>query len=103
MKPLADQYATFSPFSRMRPPPHEQRVRVTQSTLTLDSAGRPFMAFAIDVRFGGDDWHENDVVGCAYTTTGALYVKRGDEYRPAAFLLGKKADPVAGVCVTGSS
>jgi hypothetical protein len=97
VKPLADQEANTSRFSRMRPPPHESRVRVTQTTETLDKAGRPFVAFAVDARFGAD-WHENDIVGCAYTKTGELFVKRGDGYRPASFLLGKNADPVSGVC-----
>jgi hypothetical protein len=84
-------------FSRERPPPRERRVRVTQAAATPDKSGRAFFAFAIDVRFG-DEWHENDVVGCVYPGSGLVYVKNGDEYRPAAFLLGKKADPVAGVC-----
>ena len=49
------------------------------------------------IRFGGE-WHQDDIVGCAYPGTGDLYVKRGDEYRPAAFLLGKNVESVAGVC-----
>jgi hypothetical protein len=90
--------ANKSRFSRARLPPRERRVRVTQVTPAVDAAGRPFMAFAIDVRFGGDEWRENDIVGCAYTKSGELFVKRGDDFRPAAILLGKPADPVAGVC-----
>ena len=72
-------------------------MRVTQSTGTLDKSGRPFLAFAIDVRFGSE-WHENDIVGCAYTGSGDLFVKKGNSYRPSAFLLGKNLQPVAGVC-----
>jgi hypothetical protein len=87
-------------FSRSRPPPRERRVRVTHATTTLDKSGRAFLPFAVDVRFGSE-WHENDIVGCAYTETGALFVKTGEEYRPAAFLLGKNEDPVAGVCEAG--
>jgi hypothetical protein len=101
LKPLAERESKASPFSRARPMPRERRVRVTDTTATLDKAGRPFLSFAIDVRFRGFDdaeWHENDVVGCAYTKTGEIFVKRGDAYRPASFLLGKKADPVTGVC-----
>jgi hypothetical protein len=75
-------------------------VRIAQTTATLDKGGRPFLSFAIDVRFGSE-WHENDIVGCAYTGSGALYVKRGDTYRPASFLLGKNEEPVAGVCEAG--
>jgi hypothetical protein len=55
------------------------------------------MMFAVDVKYGGE-WHENDLVGCAYTANGDLFVKRGDAYRPAAFLFGKNVDPVPGVC-----
>jgi hypothetical protein len=88
-------------FSRSRPPPRERRVRVLQTTATLDKNGRPYIPFAIDVRFGADEWRENDIVGCAYTGTGELYVKRGDAYRPASFLLGKNEAAVAGVCEAG--
>jgi hypothetical protein len=96
VKPLADQEGG-SRFSRGRPPPRERRVRVTTATETPDRKGRAFVPFAVDVRFGGE-WRENDIVGCAYTKNGDLFVKRGDAYRPASFLLGKKADAVAGVC-----
>jgi len=95
VKPLAEQ--ENSRFSRSRPPPRERRVRVAQSAASRDKDGRPFVAFAVDVRFG-TEWHENDIVGCAYTATGDLFVKKGDAYRPAAFLLGKNAAPVAGAC-----
>jgi hypothetical protein len=98
VKPLAESESHASRFSRARPIPRERRVRVTQVTPTLDKSGRQFMTFAVDIRFGGGEWRENDVVGCAYVKTGALFVKRGDTYRPASFLLGKNADPVAGVC-----
>ncbi len=95
VRPLAEREG--SRFSRSRPPPHERRIRVTQAALTRDRRGGSFMAFAIDVRFGGD-WQKNDIVGCVYAGSGDLFVKRGDSYRAAAFLFGKKADPIAGVC-----
>ncbi len=95
VKPLADLESHS--FSRARPPPRERRVRVLQTTVTLDAAGRGFVPFAVDVRFGGD-WRENDIVGCAYPAGGNVYVKRGDGYRPASFLLGKNDAAVAGVC-----
>ncbi len=98
VKPLTEHEANMSRFSRARRPPQERRVRVTQAAASRDKAGRPFMAFAVDVRFAGGEWRENDIVGCAYTASGELFVKRGDAYRPAAFLLGNAADPVAGVC-----
>jgi hypothetical protein len=98
LKPLAERDAKASAFSRARPIPRERRVRVTETAATLDKAGRAYMLFAVDIRFGGGEWRENDIVGCAYTKTGDLFVKRGDAYRPASFLFGKNADPVAGVC-----
>jgi hypothetical protein len=73
---------------------------VVQTTATLDKGGRPFISFAVDVRFGSE-WQENDIVGCAYVRSGDLYVKKGDTYRPASFLLGKNEEPVAGVCEPG--
>ena len=95
VKPLADRPSKR--FSRSRPPPHERRVRITQTALSRDAQGREFMPFAIDVRFGAD-WQQDDVVGCAYRASGNLFIKRGDAYFPAALLLGKAVDPVAGVC-----
>jgi hypothetical protein len=77
-------------------------VRVVQTTASLDKNGRPFVPFAVDVRFGSD-WHENDIVGCAYTWSGDLFIKKGDAYRPASFLLGKSDGPVAGVCEAAPS
>jgi hypothetical protein len=95
VKPLAK--AEGSRFSRARPAPRERRVRVTQSTLARDKSGRPFVPFAVDVRFGSE-WQRDDIVGCVYRESGDILVKRGDVYRPAAFLLGKNVQPVAGAC-----
>jgi len=100
VRPLASSEG--SRFARSRPPPRERRVRVTQATVSLDKSGRSFVPFAVDVRFGSE-WRTNDIVGCVYRSTGELFVKRGDSYRPAAFLLGKNVDPVAGVCETAPS
>lgn len=94
--PLAKQ--ENSRFSRARPAPRERRVRITQATESRDKHGRSFFSFAIDVRFVDAEWNENDIVGCVYKGSGDLFVKRGDAYRPAAFLLGKNVQPVAGVC-----
>ena len=97
LEPLAQKEKEQSRFSRARMPPQERRVRVTQAAVTLDASGRAYMAFAVDVR-RGTEWHENDVVGCGYTQTGALFVKRDDEYRPAEILLGKDVDVASNVC-----
>lgn len=95
VQPLAQQEG--SRFSRARPAPKQRRVRITQATTAADKNGHNFVPFAVDVRFG-QAWHENDIVGCAYTGSGDLFVKKGDAYRPASFMLGKNAEPVAGVC-----
>lgn len=96
LQPLAAREGG-SRFSRSRPMPRERRVRVIQATTSLDKAGHAFVPFAIDVRFGSE-WRENDIVGCVYRGSGKLFVKSGEQYRPAAFLLGKNVEPVAGVC-----
>jgi hypothetical protein len=96
--PLSQTEGKSRSFSRGRPPPRERRVRVLQTELVPDKSGQKFMAFAIDVRFGGGDWQTDDVVGCVYGGSGKLFVKIGDSYRPAAFLLGKDSEPVPGVC-----
>jgi hypothetical protein len=97
VKPLAEFEKGTSRFSRARLPPRERRVRILASTTKPDIKGRAFVPFAIDVRYG-NEWQENDIVGCAYPKSGELFVKRGDVYRAAAFLFGKSADPAAGVC-----
>jgi len=64
-----------------------------------DKQSREFLTFAVDIRFVGEsDWREDDVVGCVYRASGNIYVKIGEAYRPAAFLLGKNVQPVAGAC-----
>lgn len=97
LTPLAEHEAQRSRFSRARIPPRERRVRVTQATATLDKSGNAFVPFAVDVRWG-DQWREDDIVGCAYVNNGALFVKQGNEYRPSDILLGKAAEPVPNVC-----
>ncbi|HVU04963.1 MAG TPA: hypothetical protein VHE30_24600 [Polyangiaceae bacterium] len=94
--PLAQQESTR--FSRGRPAPRERRVRVTDVAALVDGKGRSFLRFAVDVRFGSGDWREGDIDGCMYPESGAIYVKRGSEYRPAEFLLGKDLPAVTGVC-----
>jgi hypothetical protein len=96
VKPLDER--SGSRFSRARPPPRERRVRVTQTTLSRDKQGRDFVPFAVDVRFGPGDWERDDIVGCAYRTSGNLFVQRGGAYFPASVLLGKQVAAVSGVC-----
>ncbi|MEO7112612.1 MAG: hypothetical protein ABI183_19355 [Polyangiaceae bacterium] len=100
VKPLDAHDQDTSRFSRMRRPPQERRVRMTQTTTSKDQAGRAFLSFAIDAKFAGGDWRENDITGCVYSEKGDMFVKVGDSFRPASFFLGGGAnDPVAGVCV----
>ena len=97
VKKLAEREKENSRFSRARPAPIERRVRITNPAMSTDKSGRSFFPFAIDIRFGSD-WTESDVVGCVYTSKGDIFVKRGEEYRPGTFLLGKNVDAVTGVC-----
>lgn len=98
--PLTQQESGRSKFSRGAQPAQERRVRVLQATLAKDSNGRAFASYEIDARYG-EDWESAYVVGCVYRQTGKIYVKRGDEYVPAEYLLGKDVEAVAGVCEAG--
>ncbi|HTQ02876.1 MAG TPA: hypothetical protein VMI54_03425 [Polyangiaceae bacterium] len=97
VKPLARAESKRSRFSRERPPPAERRVRVLEASAATDKNGHTFVPFVVDVRYGLD-WDENQIVGCAYRESGNLFVKAGNEFRPAAYLLGKRAEAVPGVC-----
>ena len=33
------------------------------------------------------------MTGCVYPATGAIFLKSGDQHRPAEFMLGKKVKP----------
>ena len=96
VKPLGKMESNS--FSRGRPVPRERRARIPDGTVMVDKQSRAFLSFAVDIRYGDSEWRENDVVGCVYRGSGNLYVKIGDQYRPAGFLLGKNVQPVAGVC-----
>jgi hypothetical protein len=101
LKPLATYESEQSRFSRARLPPAERRVRVLDPAPNADKAGRPFVSFAVDVRYGSE-WYDNDIVGCVYPASGKIFVKRGDAFRPAELLYGKKGDVVADVCVAAA-
>lgn len=93
VKPLSEQRASFS---RRRPPPRESRVRVLQTTPSTDQDNREFVPFAVDTR-AGSEWNE-DMTGCIYRADSKIFIKLGDTYRPASFMLGENAEPVRGVC-----
>lgn len=88
-----------SKFSRARIAPPERRVRILATTYSVDKKGRKFVPFAVDARYG-EEWSNDDITGCVYQGSANIFVKIGDEYRPAAFLLGKEVDAVPGVCET---
>lgn len=122
VQPLAAKEQERSRFSRARMPAVTRRVRVLDAAPKKDGQGQAFQTFAVDARHGWgkledfeDDapearadkaekaWRKDAIVGCVYDS-GEVYVKKGEEYRPAAVLLGKKtkaADKHICVAATG--
>ncbi len=106
VKPLAAKEAKRGRFSRAMQPPTARRVRVTDTVAQADAKGQAFLRFAVDARYGFEldgehaPWKEAVLTGCAYPTTGAVFVASGDRHRPAELLLGKSVGPAeAHVCV----
>jgi hypothetical protein len=97
--PLAAKEQKQSKFSRARMPPEERRVRLLDESPRTDARGEAFYTFAVDARHGiniaEEDWVRDTVTGCVYPERGEVFVKVGDELRPAALLLGKRAKPAA--------
>lgn len=109
LKPLAVKEEQRSRFSRARLPPQERRVRVTGEAPKADAKGGEFYTFAIDARHGWADedsknpWREATMTGCVYPATGAIFLKSGDQHRPAELMLGKKVQPAeAHVCTAAA-
>lgn len=97
LEPLAKRDAERSRFSRAPMPPDERKVRVTAAPMT-DATGGAFQAFAIDAR-RGETWTKDVMTGCVYPSSGAVYVRNGEELLPGAAYLGQKWDkPVASIC-----
>jgi len=96
VKPLAQHESERSRFSRAAMPPRERRLRILQTSVSRDKQGREFVRYEVDARFG-DEWH-SELAGCVYTKSGNILVQRGEEYRPAEFLLGKNVKAVPGAC-----
>lgn len=102
-QPLAAKESNRSRFSRASLPAQERRVRILDEQPSKDTAGNSFVRFAVDARHGfrapGDDdesgWRLATIVGCVYPDRSQVFVKKGDEYRPAAFLLGKDVKAAA--------
>lgn len=100
IQPLIAKESARSKFSRARMPPGERRVRILDQQPSTDAQGVAFVRFSVDARFGylGDDekhWRRDDITGCVYLEKNQIFVKNGDQYRPAAFLLGKNLKAAA--------
>jgi hypothetical protein len=99
LQPLADKELGQSRFSRARMPAEERRVRILEQQ--HDPRGRPFVRFAVDARHGyleeSDEasWRLATITGCVYLDRSEIFVQKGDQYRPAALLLGKYVKPAA--------
>lgn len=102
-QPLAVKESQRSRFSRAAAPQRELRVRILDEQPSKDAAGSAFVRFAVDARYGfrapgsddGSGWRLGTFVGCVYPDHSQVFVKKGDEYRPAAFLLGKNVKAAA--------
>lgn len=101
IQPLAAKERTRSKFSRASLPAQARRVRILDEH--KDAHGSTFVRFAVDAHHGfdapedGDEsrWQLATITGCAYLDSSQVFVKRGNEYRPAAFLLGKNLKAAA--------
>ena len=103
--PLKKAESRRSKFSRERPVAIERRVRVLDSELLTDVHGKRFVRFAIDVRHPYDEdraWEQDAVLGCAYPEDKRVFVRNGDEYHPAASLLGKDVEAEPSACRTAT-
>jgi hypothetical protein len=103
VKPMQAREAQRSRYSRVAMPPAERRVKVVDTQ--TDASGVAFTNFVVEQRFAFDPdakWTKAET-GCAYASTGAVFLKVGEKLRAAEFFLGKKpADPPAITCVVVS-
>jgi hypothetical protein len=103
IQPLAAKERNGSRFSRARLPPQERRVRLLDEQPRKDALGSTFVRFAVDARHGiharadndESQWRRATITGCVYVDRSQVFVKNGDEYRAAAFLLGKNLKAAA--------
>jgi hypothetical protein len=101
LTPLKKAEAKRSRFSRAAPVAVQRRVRVLDAVALTDTRGKAFVRFAIDERRSRNEqspWRKDSVVGCAYLTERALFVRRGEAYVPAESLLGKDDEARPDVC-----
>jgi hypothetical protein len=103
LEPLAAKERDQSRFSRARLPAQERRVRILDDRPRKDALGGTFLRFEVDARHGirtpaGEDeaqWRPATITGCVYVDRDEVFIKKGDQYRPAALLLGKNLKPAA--------
>lgn len=100
LSPLKASEQHRAMFSRAKVVPRERQARLTSTLTSTDASGRAFLPFTVEARWGGD-W-KRDFEGCVYPATDEVFVKKGDSFRPASFLTGKKSDAVTGVCEAGT-
>jgi hypothetical protein len=107
LEPLVAKEVGRGRFSRGRLPAQERRVRLLDEQARTDTRGDAFVTFAVDARHGyrsGDEsqWRKATITGCVYPGSSKVFVKKGTQYRPAAFLLGKNLKAAAaGTCEAG--
>jgi hypothetical protein len=102
LTPLAKREAVRSRYSRVAVPPAQRRVQISEAP-AKDADGKSFVAFTIDERRYGK-WTKGALSGCAYTDSGAIYVKRGDKLRSADAYLGKSTDKApASACIAANA
>lgn len=107
VQPLAAKETTRSKFSRARLAAQDRRIRIVDAQPHKDSRGASFLRFAVDARHGlgalddsdASQWRLATITGCVYLAANQVFVKKGDQHRPAAFLLGKNLKAAAdGTC-----
>lgn len=94
LQPLARNERKRSRFTRAALPPQERRVRLLDQAPRQDAQGRPYVRFAVDARHGrraDAPWRLDAITGCVYLEKGEVFVAKGEQFRPAKFLLGKYA------------
>ena len=109
LTPLSAGEGKRKRFSRAAPPPLARRVRVLDAErVVLDSRGKQFVRFAVDVRHAWDEdgvWQEASLTGCAYLDERQVFLFDGEEYRAASAMVGKRQkekQKPAGVCVSSA-
>ena len=83
LAPLARRNTKQKEFSRAAMPATASRLRVLGMP-QRDVAGAEYVRFAIDTRRVAPEWNEAEYTGCVYTASSAVYLKRGEQYRPAS-------------------